>query len=108
MPVGRWMLVVDYTHPMSRDEKLPRGIPKRARARHPSAVFHLKTEEATVSALVYETMPGVWRADFANAAKWTLTRSSSIGARVAAEKVCRALVAEHRAFWALHTTRGAA
>lgn len=108
MPTGRWMMRVDYQHPMSRAEKKKAGIPQRARARRPWVSFSLVTEVSSVSAHVYEASPGKWRADFANAARWNLTRSSSMAARVAAETVCRALQAEHEAFWAHGTTRGAA
>lgn len=109
MPLSRgWVLTVDYGHALSRREKKAHGVPQRARAARPWAVFTLKTDVPSIVATVYETAPGVWRADFSNAAKWNLTRSTSMAARVMAERVCRALVAEHHAFWSSHQTGGVA
>jgi hypothetical protein len=111
MPLGRWMLSAEYQHPLSRAEKKALGIPQHARSRRPSVVLTLRTEVDSIVATVYEARPGVWRADFSHKPGWSLERSSSMAARVAAERVCRALVAEHRAFWSAFggaSTRGAA
>lgn len=64
------------------------------------AIFWLKTDVPSIQAYVSETKPGVWLAQFSNNARWNLTRSSSMAVRVAAERVCRQLVAEDAAFWA--------